>query len=252
MSNISQEEMQKRGELVKRSRQILVQEFTAMRNQQHQQWLLDSAATWRNNGVLIAYPPAKMYPTEQEVVDKALELYNRSQQPAIQLLDPPPPIEPITPPTSSTPVDSTTDDSSPMLIQDSQTPSIREQLQSAYNAPVASSIMSTAGITVLPPTQPTITRLVEANGDFIIIHDPIVLGDITPTIPTSEPEVTDTIPTSEPEVTDTTPSDATPDIETDKTDTTPDTTPIEVQPKHSLLRSVLSGWLSKNSDKDKS
>lgn len=231
MSNISQEEMQKRGELVKRARQILVQEFTAMRNQQHQQWLSDSANTWKSKGVLIAYPPAKMYPTEQEVVDKALELYNRSQQPVIPLPDPPTPVEPITPPISS----------SPLLMQDSQTPSIREQLQSAYNAPLPSSVMSTDGITVLPPREPTITRLVEANGDFVIIHDPIVLDN---TVPIVEPEVKE----SELEVKEE------PKIEESKVEEPVEEIKTEepAPAKHSLLRSVLSGWLSKNSDKDKS
>jgi hypothetical protein len=239
MSNISQEEMQKRGELVKRARQILVQEFTAMRNQQHQQWLRDSADNWKNKGILIAYPPAKMYPTEQEVVDKALDLYNRSMQPAIQLPDPPPPIEQIIPPMSSTPID----DSTPTLMQDSQTPSIREQLQSAYNAPVPSSIMSTDRITVLPPSHPTITRLVEANGDFVIIHDPINLDNSVPIVESKikEPEPEVKVPIEEPKADD------------DKTEEPADETKTEesAPAKHSLLRSVLSGWLSKNADKDK-
>jgi hypothetical protein len=194
MSNLNQEEMQKRGELVKRARQILIQEYTAMRNQQHQQWLRDSATTWKNKGVLIAYPPSKMYPTEQEVVDKALELYNRSNQPVTNTTNTvieTPVSTPITPTTPAI------DNESPMLYQDALTPSITEQLQAAYNAPI-----ETSNIVYEPEIkeEPIVEEL---------IKEPII----------EEP------------------------VEEIKTE--------ESTAKHSLLRSVLSGWLSKNKDKDK-
>jgi hypothetical protein len=191
MSNLNQEEMLKRGELVKRARQILIQEYTAMRNQQHQQWVRDSAMTWKNKGVLIAYPPAKMYPTEQEVVAKALELFNRSNQPIATVSNTPvtpvetTPIEPIT---------QVTDSELPMLYQDALTPSITEQLQAAYNAPVERSVITPEPIVEEP-----------------IVEEPIVEEPIVEEPPES----------------------------------------AESSPKHSLLRSVLSGWLSKNKDKDK-
>jgi hypothetical protein len=191
MSNLSQEEMQKRGELVKRARQILIQEFTAMRNQQHQQWLRESAMTWKNKGVLIAYPPAKMYPTEQEVVDKALELFNRSNQTITTVTNTPViPIETITTPISTTQV---TDDEPPMLYQDALTPSITEQLQAAYNAPTQTS-------NIMPEPE--------------VKEEPVI----------EEPVIEEPV------------------IEESKEEPTA---------KHSLLRSVLSGWLSKNKDKDK-
>lgn len=232
MSNINPDEIKKRGEMLKRARQILVQEYTAMRSQQHQQWIKDSENSWKTNGVLIAYPPAKMYPTEQEVVNKALELYNRSLQPAVPLPD------------SSTIVEPTVtqaEDSKPTLLQDAQTPSITEQLRSAYNSPTETSIIDTGGVTEMPPTLPTITKVVQAGGDFVIIHEPIVLGDTEPVI---EPEVKET-KTEEPKT-------EKPVEEPKVEEPAEETNTEEPVAKHSLLRSVLSGWLSKNKDKDKS
>jgi hypothetical protein len=187
--------MQKRGELVKRARQILIQEYTAMRNQQHQQWVRESAMTWKNKGVLIAYPPAKMYPTEQEVVDKALELYNRSNQPITNT-----PNTVIETPVSTPiiPTTQVTENESPMLYQDALTPSITEQLQAAYNAPV-----ETSNIVYEPEIK-----------EEPVIEKPIIEK------PIEEPVIEESSEESSPA-------------------------------KHSLLRSVLSGWLSKNKDKDK-
>jgi len=169
MSQITPEEMQKRGELLKRAREILVQEFTAIRNQQHQQWVHNSANAWKTKSILIAYPSVRMFPTEQEIVNKALELFNMSNKPIVNAPN-------IPTETSSTPPIQVTDNESPMLYQDALTPSITEQLQAVYNAPV----------------------------ERIVIQEPIVQ---------EEPKV------EEPAV------------------------------KHSLLRSVLSGWLAKEKDK---
>jgi hypothetical protein len=223
MSNLSQEEMQKRGELIKRARQILIQEFTAMRNQQHQQWLSESAMTWKNKGVLIAYPPAKMFPTEQEVVDKALELFNRAQQPAVSTQTVTPEIT-ATPSTTSTPTDNV--ESNPILYQDAITPSITEQLQAAYNAPIETNIIDTSGVTKMPPTVPTITKVVQSGGDFVIIHEPIVLDTAEAVIESKE------IIVEEP-----------------KEELIVEEPKEEPTAKHSLLRSVLSGWLGKEKDK---
>lgn len=237
MSNLSQEEMQKRGELLKRARQILIQEYTAMRNQQHQQWLRESAMSWKTKGVLIAYPPAKMFPTEQEVVDKALELFNRSQQPVA----PTQTVSTATTATTPTVIPTTQDniESNPISYQDAQTPSITEQLQAAYNTSAEISIIDTGGITEMPPTVPTITRVVQSGGDFVIVHEPIVLN--TPDAAVEPKETTVTVPTEESIVEE--PKEeliVEPIVEESKKE------PIA---KHSLLRSVLSGWLSKEKDK---
>ena len=222
MSQISTEEMKKRGEMLKRARQILVQEYTAMRSQQHQQWIKDSENSWRTNGVLIAYPPAKMYPTEQEVVNKALELYNRSHQPVITV-ETTPSTQPELQPTSTT------------SAFDVEPISITEQLQAAYNAPTETSIIDTGGVTEMPPTLPTITKVVQAGGDFVIIHEPINLDSSVLVV---EPEVKEEPKVEEPK-------------EEVKEEPVEETKTEEPVAKHSLLRSVLSGWLSKNKDKDK-
>ena len=208
MSNqITPEEMQKRGEMLKRARQILVQEYTAIRSQQHQQWLRDSANNWKNKGVLIAYPPLKMHPTEQEVVSKALDLYNRSMQPNTNV-----------PTISIEPTIQETDIDAQVSYSDAITPSITEQLQAAYNSPTTYSVVETREITEPPPTT---TDLVQAGGDFVIIDEPIESEDSNPEV---EPVIEEPV------------------VEESKEESSP--------AKHSLLRSVLSGWLSKNKDKD--
>jgi hypothetical protein len=207
MSNISPEEMRNRGEMLKRAKQILIQEYTAVRSQQHQQWIKNSENVWRTKGILIAYPPGKLFPSEQEIVNKALELYNRSMLPTEVLADSPAipaqdisEVEPII----------------TMSAYDAEPVSITEQLQAAYNTFVPTNVVETSVVTEVQPTLPASTDLVQAGGDFVIIDEPIESED-------SIPEVEPIIEGSEGE---------------------------SVPVKHSLLRSVLSGWLSKNKDKD--
>ena len=194
MSQITPEEMQRRGALLKKAKQILIQEYAAIRTQQHQQWIQDSESSWRTNGVLMAYPPGKLYPSEQDIIDKALELYNKSitatalkiQVPevnalAIQNTQPDPSIpEPL----GSSPMD------------------VTAKLQEVYNR-AASMPLQTYTEPLIEPIPKSVVEEVKEE----------------PTIePTIEPIVQEPI--------------------------------AETTPKHSLLRSVLSGWLSKNKDKE--
>jgi hypothetical protein len=225
MSNqLSPDEIKKRSELLKKARQILVQEYTTMRSHQHQQWIKNSENSWRTNGVLIAYPTARLYPTEQEIINKALELYNSSTQPAVPLPNPPATtVQDIQP---EQPMDAKS-------VFDAEPVSITEQLQAAYNQPTETSIIDTGGVTEMPPSVPTITKVVQAGGDFVIVHEPIMLNN---TALPAEPEVKE----PEPEVKEE-PKVEEPELEVKEEPTV----------KHSLLRSVLSGWLAKNKDKDK-
>lgn len=226
MSQINSDEFKKRAELLKVAKQILIQDYDAMRGTNHQQWLRESQVAWKTKGVLIAYPTAKLFPTEQEVVAKALELYNNLNQPIENTT-----ITPTTTPASApaTPAIEVTEYREPVSYQDAMPVSITEQLQAAYNSHSQPSIIDTGGITEMPPTVPTITRIVQAGGDFVITHDPINLDSIGLI---EEPVVTEPI-VEEPVVTE------------PVTEESIGTAPA----KHSLLRSVLSGWLAKEKDK---
>ena len=211
MTQTNSEESKKRAEMLTIAKQMLIQEFTAMKGINHQQWLRDSQISWKTKGILIAYPHTKLFPTEQEVVTRALELYNKSNQPIANT-------SAIETPTPMTLEIQTTDIENPVSYSDAITPSITEQLQAAYNSPTTYSVVETREI--IEPT-PTTTDIVQAGGDFVIIEEPIELEESTPVVELIIEEPVEEIKTEESTV------------------------------KHSLLRSVLSGWLSKNKDKEK-
>ena len=206
MSQITPEEMQKRGALLKKAKQILLQEYAAIRTQQHQQWIRDSETSWRTNGILMAYPPGKIYPTEQEIIEKALELYNKSitatapkvEAPTITTVSTPEIIETIE--TTAEPVVEETPNTSMINITDK----LKEISDKASSVPVDSKLFTMTvtdyieTLTTLPSEEKVAEPIVEE-----IVEEPVV-----------EP------------------------------------TTKEPAPKHSLLRSVLSGWLSKNKDKE--
>lgn len=232
MSQINSDEYKKRAELLKVAKQILIQDYDAMRSTNHQQWLRESQIAWKTKGVLIAYPTAKLFPTEQEVVAKALELYNNLNQP-IENTTPPPTPAIDAPITTATEV---TEDNEPISYQDAMPVSITAQLEAAYNSPVQSSIVDTGGVTEMPPSVPTITRVVQAGGDFVITHEPI---NLTNPEPTAESIIEEPAATIEPAIEESMVEEP---VLTEE--------PAEPAPvKHSLLRSVLSGWLAKEKDK---
>lgn len=203
MSQLTSEEMQRRGALLKKAKQILLQEYAAIRTQQHQQWIRDSETSWRTNGILMAYPPGKIYPTEPEIIEKALELYNKSitatapkvESPTITTVSTSETIE-----TTAEPVIEDTPSTSMINITDK----LKEVSDKASSVPVDSKLFTMSvtdyieTLTTLPPEEKVAEPIVEE-----IVEEPVV-----------EP------------------------------------TTKEPAPKHSLLRSVLSGWLSKNKDKE--
>jgi hypothetical protein len=211
MSQLTPEEMQKRGALLKKAKQILLQEYAAIRTQQHQQWIRDSETSWRTNGILMAYPPGKIYPTEPEIIEKALELYNKSiattpvniEVPVISTISTPEIIETIeTTETTAEPVVEETPSTSMINITDK----LKEISDKASSVPVDPKLFTMSvtdyieTLTTLPPEEKVAEPIVEE-----IVEEPVV----------------EELPTT-----------------------------TEPAPKHSLLRSVLSGWLSKNKDKE--
>lgn len=80
MTNLSIEELKKRAELLKIARQLLNKDYINRRAQQHQLWIANSETSWKATRSLLPYPLGTLYPTEEEVVAKALELYNSEKQ----------------------------------------------------------------------------------------------------------------------------------------------------------------------------
>jgi hypothetical protein len=78
MTDINPDELKKRSELLKTARQLVTKEYLNRRAEMHQQWLVNSESSWRTNGAFLPFPVGSLYPTEQEIVAKALELYNQS------------------------------------------------------------------------------------------------------------------------------------------------------------------------------
>ncbi len=98
-------------ELLRNARLLMNKEYIGKRAEQHKQWIVTSEASWRTAGVLLPYPTGELYPSEAEVVAKALELYNLSNN-----------IKPIT--------------NVPLPIQTDQPPSVTAQLEEVYNTTV--------------------------------------------------------------------------------------------------------------------
>jgi hypothetical protein len=199
MNQISPQEMQRRNALLKKAKQTLLQEYAAERTQQHQQWIRDSETSWRTNGILIAYPQGKLHPSEQEIIDKALELYNESIAPVAPN---------VVPAIKDTPQESNIPEpmgSSPMDV----TAKLQEVYNKAPSVPIDNSLFTVP-----------ISDYVESLTATEEVKEPI-----------AEPVVEEV--------------SEEPTVESVAEDTT-----TETPPKHSLLRSVLSGWLSKNKDKE--
>jgi hypothetical protein len=71
------DESRRRLEALKVARQLLNDEYIARRSEEYNKWLVDSQVAWQTQGVRLPPPSGSvLYPTEQEIVAKALEYYN--------------------------------------------------------------------------------------------------------------------------------------------------------------------------------
>lgn len=93
-----------RANLLAQARILLNEEYQKRRSEQYSKWQTESNHLWVTKGILLPYPSSFGYPSEEEIVKKALELYNK--QNAIK-------------PDSSTPLPAT---------DDSMTASVTERL----------------------------------------------------------------------------------------------------------------------------
>lgn len=66
-----------RANLLAQARILLNDEYQRQRAEQYSKWQVESNHLWVTKGILLPYPSSFGYPTEEEVVKKALELYNK-------------------------------------------------------------------------------------------------------------------------------------------------------------------------------
>jgi hypothetical protein len=65
-----------RAQLLTTARNLLNEEYQQKRSEQYTKWQSESNHLWISKGIMLPYPSSFGYPTEEEVVAKALELYN--------------------------------------------------------------------------------------------------------------------------------------------------------------------------------
>lgn len=138
MTELTQTEIKRRNALLTQARQLVNKEYIARRAEQHQHWIANSESSWRTNGALLPYPAGILYPSEDEIVAKALELYNAAvPQPKLNPL-PLPEVPPMSPATFNPDINAT----------------VTAQLQAVSNSapPV---------VTTIPVSSPVVTQLQE-------------------------------------------------------------------------------------------
>jgi hypothetical protein len=58
-------------EILKMARELVINEYTDKRAQDHNKWLANSELLWKTNKVRLPYPDIPPYPTEIEIVKRA-------------------------------------------------------------------------------------------------------------------------------------------------------------------------------------
>jgi hypothetical protein len=66
-----------RAQLLVKARALLNEEYLKNRTTEYEQWQADSNRMWISQGILLPCPNKFTYPTEEAVVARALELYNK-------------------------------------------------------------------------------------------------------------------------------------------------------------------------------
>jgi len=66
-----------RAQLLVKARALLNEEYLKNRTTEYEQWQADSNRMWISQGILLPCPNKFVYPTEEAVVARALELYNQ-------------------------------------------------------------------------------------------------------------------------------------------------------------------------------
>ena len=109
------EHNRKLGEILRQAREALNEELLAKQTSAYQIWLDSCNLSWRSKGTLLPPNSVKLiYPTETDIVNRALEIYN-TLNPKVEVV-PAPTVavaEPIEPVTEIAEVTSTVEESTP-------------------------------------------------------------------------------------------------------------------------------------------
>ena len=89
------DESKHRLELLKMARELANEEYINKRAEDHNDWLARVDVAWRTRGVRLPYPPFVPYPTEAEIVARAITLYGFMKSPTQVSTPAPPEVEPV-------------------------------------------------------------------------------------------------------------------------------------------------------------
>lgn len=70
------DKIKQRFELLKMARELLNEDYINRRAEDHNKWVAENDELWRTKRRNLPYPPFAQYPTDDEIVKAALNLYN--------------------------------------------------------------------------------------------------------------------------------------------------------------------------------
>jgi hypothetical protein len=91
--------IKQRASFLVQARHKLNEEYQARRNEQYAKWQLESQQLWITKGIILPNPGSYTYPSEKEVVARALELYNKHNKTELTEFKEPDPITDVEPKT---------------------------------------------------------------------------------------------------------------------------------------------------------
>jgi hypothetical protein len=63
-------------EILKMSRELVINEYINLRAEEHNKWVAESEISWKTSRIRVPYPPITPYPTEEMIVARAKILYD--------------------------------------------------------------------------------------------------------------------------------------------------------------------------------
>jgi len=76
MNEVDFEKNKHLGEVLKLARIALNEEYLKKQQERHQEWRVACDQMWLAKGMLLPYTSALEYPTEQDIINRAVQIYN--------------------------------------------------------------------------------------------------------------------------------------------------------------------------------
>jgi hypothetical protein len=189
-------EYQRKVEIIKVARKQLYDEYLSQQHSGYKNWMVDSEVAWRTRGEKLPTPEMVVFPSEADVIARALELYNLNTfSNPINALPTEPPAE--IPPVSEYPekiqeiysetitveptveAEPTVEETPP----DPESPSISDQLSATYNDRFNQSMAEVNARLNIQTDKP------ESHNDTDNDTNPEPVVETSPTIPEPDPIV---------------------------------------------------------------